>query len=337
MKVLITGATGFLGSVLVRRVLAAGDQSVRVLVRAGSATAALDAASADAPQALIERHAGSLDTLADALAAVQGVDLVYHLAAAKRGSAAEVLRGTLATSRNLLDAVRRQPVPPRVVLVSSFGVHATAGLDAHALVDEATALEPSPGRRDVYSHAKLEQERMFRDAHVRHGIGLVVIRPGVIYGEGHCAPSNRVGFGPRFGLFFLFGGDNPLPLTHVENCAEALRFAATHARFDGDTYDVVDEDPPGCRDYLHRYRAVHPGFAIIGVPFRIVCLLAAWVAWLHRVTRGRVPAWLTPYRARATWKPLRYSGAALRVLGFRQPVASAEALTRVFGEDRKRK
>ncbi|WP_440224148.1 NAD-dependent epimerase/dehydratase family protein [Dokdonella sp. MW10] len=327
MAVLVTGATGYLGVALLRRLVADAVPDVRVLVRPGSDTRALDEAVAGADP-VVTRVEGTLDTVEDAARALQGVSLVYHLAAAMRGDVAAIVHGTLTTSRHLRDAAAAMPAPPRIVLASSLSVYGTAVLDDGALVDETTPVEPSPARRDLYAYAKLEQERLFRASLARHGLPLVVLRPGVLYGRGRLAPVARVGFGPRRGVFVAVGGDNTLPLAHVDHCAAALVFAATHARFDGDTYDVVDEDPVSCRDYLSRWRRAHaPGLRVVTLPYAMLLRIAGLSERLRAWSRGRLPAPLTRYRVRATWKPLRYSGERLRALGFRAPGAR-EALER---------
>ena len=326
MTILITGANGFLGTRLVRRLIANGDGPLRLLVRKGSQTGALDTVCSMARSGQVERFTGSLDSVEQAALALQGVTLVYHLAAAKRGSAADVFRGTLETSRNLLDAAIRQSQPPRILLVSSFSVYATADLPAGTRIDESTAMEPCPSLRDVYAHAKVEQERIVREYHRRYALPLAVVRPGVVYGPGHAQPSNRVGIGPRAGVFLQLGGRNTLPLTHVDNCAEAIRFVAARAAFDGDTYNVVDEGSVDCRRYLHEYRTSHRGFLIAPVPRTLLMWASSANRALHRMSRRRVPEWFSPYRSRATWTPFEYSANALRVLGYTQPIPSEEAL-----------
>ena len=139
----------------------------------------------------------------------------------------------------------RRPRLPKVVLVSSFGVYGTAGIKRGALVDEDTPLEPNPERRDTYSQAKLRQEKLFRAYQERHGFPLVVVRPGVIYGPGGTPISSRVGLTVP-GLFLHLGGRNLLPLTYVDNCAEAIVVAGERGASDGQAYNVVDDDLPTC-------------------------------------------------------------------------------------------
>ena len=109
----------------------------------------------------------------------------------------------------------------RFVLVSSFGVYGVADLPRGHLLDESTPLEPHPERRDLYSQAKLRQEKLFREYEPKLGLDLVVVRPGVIYGPGGNAMSSRVGL-DVFGVFLDMGRKNILPLTYVENCAYQL-------------------------------------------------------------------------------------------------------------------
>ena len=324
----MTGGTGYLGQALLRTLAAEGFR-LRAIVRPESDISALDAIDDAHPETPIERIRCHLDAAVDAVfEALSGVDVVFHLASALSGGPEAVMRGTLATSSILLDAIQQLAVPPRVVLVGSIAVHDTAGLADGATVDARTALDPRPALRDAYTHAKIQQELMFRERCTRHGIPLAVVRPGIIHGPGRAGPSARVGFAvPAAGVFLLIGGDNPLPLVHVDNCAAALTHVAKAAAFDGEAFNVIDEPLPGCRAYLERYRAAHrPAMRIVAVPSTIGRLAARLSPMLHAHSRGRLPLLLSPYRWRSSWRPFRYDSAGLRSVGFVPPLAGEAAL-----------
>jgi len=210
MKVLVTGANGFLGAALVERLLVHGIERPCCLVRAGSDRSRLDDVQSRHPEQSIELVEGSLATVDAAAKLFDGVDLVFHLAATMSGAAADMFLGTVVASDHLLRALPRET---RVVLVSSFGVYGPAGLPRGSVIDESTPLEPHPERRDIYSQAKRRQERLFSEHAERHGTALTILRPGVIYGPGGGAMSGRVGL-QLPALFLHLGGDNVLPAAY---------------------------------------------------------------------------------------------------------------------------
>ncbi len=327
--ILVTGSNGFLGCAVVDRLLTRGARGLRLLVREGSDRARLDAVLARHPGGAAEVVIGTLDSQAGAAALLHGVDQILHLAASMRGKPADMFTATVVSSRHLLDAIVAREEKPRVLLVSSFGVYGVGDLPPDEVVDEATPLEQHPALRDPYSHAKLEQEKLFASYHRRHGVPLAVLRPGVIYGPGGAALSPRVGL-RLAGVFLFLGGENPLPLTYVDNCAEAICVAAERARFDGDAYNVVDDELVTCAEYLGRYRREVERLRYVGLPYSVTVALSGAVALSSRLSRGKVPALLSPYRARATWKRHRFSNEKLRGLGFAPIVSTEEGLSRTF-------
>src|SRR6202521_4519778 len=328
MRVLVTGAAGFLGRALIERLLAHGYTGIRCNVRRRTDIPRLEA--------LLERHArnsleycvGNLRYRDDAARAVDDVQLIFHLAAGKKGTAADLFLDSVVASRNLLDAVADRK-PMRIVLVSSFGVYGVAGLGRGTRVNEQTVLEPHPEWRDHYSYAKLRQEQLFWEYHQRNGFELVVLRPGVIYGPDGGHFSNRVGL--TIGKWQLhLVGSNPLPLSYVNNFAHAVVVAGTHQRAAGQVYNGHGDDLPTCREYLRAYRKHVVNIRSISVPYFGVRLLSAMVAKYHRYSKGQLPAILTPYKAASLWGGNRFDNSKLRSIGWRQLVPTAEGLRRSF-------
>jgi nucleoside-diphosphate-sugar epimerase len=328
MKLLITGATGFLGLAVVERLLAHGYANIRCNVRQIQDISKFDPLAKRYPSAQLEYCVGNLKYRDDAVRAVEGVDVIYHLAAGKRGAAADLFLDSVVASRNLLDALSREH-PVRIVLVSSFGVYGVAGLLRGAQVNEQTPFESRPEWRDPYSHAKLRQEELFWEYRQRLGFELVVLRPGVIYGPGGGHFSSRIGL--MVGKLLLsLGGNNLLPLAYVDNCAEAIVVAGTHNSNDGEAYNVHDDDLPTCRQYLRAYKRHVRSIWSFRVPYFCLKLISRCLVQYNRRAKGQLPAILTPYKVATEWAGNRFDNSKLRSIGWRQLVTTAEGLRLSF-------
>jgi nucleoside-diphosphate-sugar epimerase len=290
-------------------------------VRPGHDTTALEALGREVADARIEFVRGNMLNPRDVAAAVEDVDTVYHLAAAMKGSAADMFLNSVVGSRRLLDALATQP-HTKVVLVSSLGVYGVAGLRPGELLDETTMLETQPQKRDPYSYSKWRQEKLFQTYQVRNGFPLVVLRPGVIYGRGGGALSARVGVNV-FGTFLSLGGRNPLPLSHVKNCAEALVVAGNNPAAVGQAINVCDDDIPSCGAYLRAYRRQVKPLRVVPVPYFVMRMISWLVERYHIRSQGQLPAVFTPYRTASLWKGTRFSNRRLKALGW-SPVVRTE-------------
>ena len=328
MRILVTGAAGFLGTALLECLLAHGYRDIRCNVRRRADISKLKVLSGQQSGIRLDYCVGDLRYREDAARAVESVQLIFHLGAGKKGTAADLFLNSVVASRNLLDAVADRK-PMRIVLVSSFGVYGVASLGRGACVNEQTVLEPHPEWRDHYSYSKLRQERLFWEYQQRNGFELVVLRPGVIYGPNGPHFSNRVGL--TIGKCQLhFGGSNLLPLSYVDNCAEAVVVAGTHPRTAGQVYNVHDDDLPTCRQYLRAYRKNVSNIRSISIPYFGVRVLSSMVAKYNRFSKGQLPAILTPYKAASQWGGNRFDNSKLRSIGWKQLVPTAEGLQRSF-------
>ena len=169
-------------------------------------------------------------------------------------------------------------------MVGSFSVYRTEGLARGAVHDESVPIEAVGIEKGAYAHAKTRQEHLLAEYRARFGFETVVLRPGVIYGPGGGAFSSRVGI-RAMGLFFSLGRGAELPLTYVENCADAVARATLHG-VDGRAYNVVDDDLPSCGQYLRGYQARVGGCACCRWPYWLFLLGARCLGATHRCRRG---------------------------------------------------
>jgi nucleoside-diphosphate-sugar epimerase len=329
MKILVTGAGGFLGKAIVERLLAHGQNDLRCMLRDASKARGLEAIAARYPQAQLEFVTVNLRNPHEIPRAVSDADIVIHAAAALKGSPAEMFLDSVVASRNLLEAIANELRSIRVVLISSFGAMGVAELPRGAMVDEKTPLEQHPERRDVYSHTKLRQEQLFWEYHQKYDFDLVVLRPGVIYGPGGGHFSTRVGLN-LFGRFLHLGGKNLLPLTYVDNCAEAIVVAALHESSSGQVYNVVDDDLVTSGQYLSLYKKNVRRVKSVPVPYFALMWGSRMVERYSERSKGQLPAIFTPYKTRAMWAGNQFSNAKLKSLGWKPLLSTREGLERAF-------
>lgn len=335
MKILVTGANGFLGSALVGRLLSRGHTGIRCMVRPGSDRSRLAPLEGRYPGG-VELATGTLNRPADCAAVVDGVDMVYHLAAATGGAPADMFQNSVVATKHLLEAMLATGRAMRLVFCSSFAVYGVAGLPRGAVVDESTPIEPEPDRRDVYSHTKLRQEQLVWQYHRDRGIPTAFVRPGVIYGPGGgAAMSTRVGVN-LFGLFLHLGRRNVLPLTFVDNCAEAIAVIGEREDTSGEAYNVVDDDLVDAREFLARYRKSVKKLPYVTLPFAATRLMSYAVEKYFERSRGQLPAIFTRYKTDSMWKGNRFANAKLKALGWKPLVSTEEGLARHFAHLRER-
>ncbi len=256
------------------------------------------------------------------------MQLAFHLAAGLKGSPADLFLDSVAASRNLLDALGDRK-PMRIVLVSSFAVYGVSSLRRGSMLNEDTPLEPHPEWRDNYSHAKFLQEQLFRSYQQRNHFDLVILRPGVIYGPESGHFSDRVGL-KIGGWQFHVGGGNVLPLTYVQNCAEAVVVAGVHKNSAGKVFNLHDDDLPTSREYLSAYKKHVKNIRSIPVPYIAVQMFSSLLAKYHHFSKGQLPAVLTPYKVANIWARNRFDNSRLHSIGWKPLVSTSEALQITF-------
>ena len=331
-RVLVTGSTGFLGSRVVAALLAHGLGNIRCFARQVSDVTRLEALARDYPEARLDIVRGNLLSRDDCARATKDVRVIYHLAASTgEKSFPEAFMNSVITTRNLLDASIQDGGLRRCVSISSFAVYSNRDKPRRGLLDESCPVDTSPALRgEAYSYAKTKQDELVMDYGAKHAIPYVLVRPGAVYGPGRSGISGRVGSG-AFGVFLHFGGSNVIPLTYVDNCADAIVLAGLVEGVDGEVFNVVDDDLPTSRRFLRLYKRHVRSFRSIPVPRMVSYVLCA--AWEKYSTwsEGQLPPVFNRRAWHAYWKGGRYSNAKLKtMLGWTPRVRTNDALTRYF-------
>jgi dihydroflavonol-4-reductase len=227
--VLITGATGFTGSLLTRKLCQAGC-NVRAIARRSSNIEPLK----DLP---IDWFRGDVYHKETIEAAASNVDYIFHVAALFRSSKdddEEYRLVHLESTKLLADAALKNPDFKRFIHISTMGVH------GH--IPDPPGNEESPyAPGDVYQETKLEAELWIRKFSEDHGLPITVIRPCGIYGPGDMRLL-KIFKMAKWPVFPILGFGRCLyHLVHVEDLTDAMILAATHKNAEGDYFLVGAE------------------------------------------------------------------------------------------------
>jgi nucleoside-diphosphate-sugar epimerase len=257
--ILITGSNGFIGAKVVKTLLDYGFSNLCCFVRPssqlGRLQSVLDQFDAGRNVRLLT---GDLLSREDCRKAVEGVAIIYHLAAGFDKSFAGAFMNSALATRNLLDAFVRYGRPRRFVNVSSFAVYSNLG---------------------------------------------------------------------TFGLFVQVNGSNLLPLSFVDNCAEAIVLAGLKPGVEDETFNVVDNELLTGRQFLRAYKRKVNRFASITLPYSVgyaMCLL--WEKY-SKWSKGQLPPAFNRRRCSAEWKANRFPNWKLRErLGWQPRVPMKQAM-----------
>lgn len=230
MRVLITGATGFLGASLTRRLLE--DQApVRILARNSAAAQPLVAAGAElAPGAITDRAAVQR--------ALEDVTHVYHLAGKLfiPGTPASEYQAThVEGTRLLLECCEEIGVVERFVHCSTTGV---LGVTGDQPADETAPYQPT----NAYEATKMGAERLVR-ARIERGFPAAIVRPGLVYGPGDL---HLLGFfrSIQRGLFRPIGrAPTWVHPIYIADMTEALALCGRDPRAVGEIFHIAGREP----------------------------------------------------------------------------------------------
>ncbi|WP_404789955.1 NAD-dependent epimerase/dehydratase family protein [Altericista sp. CCNU0014] len=325
MKILITGASGFIGRYVVAAALCKG-YDVRAVVRSPQPTLPWP----QHPQ-LEVTHLDLGDT-ARLPKTLEGINTVVHLAAVMSGTREQQRQGTVRATQALVAAMKTSAVQ-HLIAISSFSVYDYLALSPGTILGESLPLETRPDRRDGYTQAKLAQEILVRQFATETDTLLTILRPGIVYGKDHLWNAS-LGVNLKDRLWVCVGDRAILPLLYVEHCADAIVQAIQYPPKSRHTINLIDDDLPTQKAYREALRQVLPDLPPqLVLPWAIVNQISRWAARLPSILPANPPGLLVPARVHARFKPLAYSNTrAKQYLDWTPRFSLQEALSRSLSD-----
>jgi predicted dehydrogenase/nucleoside-diphosphate-sugar epimerase len=240
-RILVLGATGFIGKELVRQLVATG-RGVRLLVRN---TGNLQP---DMRGPLVECQSGDLTSAADIRKAMEGIDCVIHLARSNVKTWAEYREFEIGTTRQVAECALEAGVK-RLVYTGTIASY-YQGAKAR-MISEDTPLDPGIARGNLYARAKTASEELLLKMHKEQGLPVVILRPGVVIGRGGSPFHWGVAMWWHDAVCQTWGaGENKLPLVLVEDVASGLISAMDAQGIEGRSFNLVGEPSLSAQEYL---------------------------------------------------------------------------------------
>lgn len=329
--ILITGANGFIGAKVVETLLSYGFNNLRCFVRPSGNLTTLNKIIGSSDNAKIEVVKGNLLSREDCMAASEGVSLIFHLAAGIEKTFSGCFMNSVVTTRNLLDSNLQNKNLKRFVNVSSFAVYSNWNIRRGEMLDETCEIEDHLIERyEPYVFAKAKQDELVLEYSKKYNIPYVIVRPSVVFGVGKEAIPSRVGIG-TFGIFLHLGGSIRVPITYIDNCADAIVLAGIKKGVDGEVFNIVDDHLPRSREFLKLYKKNVGTFRSVYIPYRIFYSLCYLWERYSQWSQGQLPPAFNRRKCAAYWKGNVYSNEKLKkMLGWKPKIKFDEALKRYF-------
>jgi nucleoside-diphosphate-sugar epimerase len=229
-KALVTGASGFTGGHLCRKLVERGVR-VRILARQSSKLNGLNE---------IEVEPFYCDLATDEIPrqALKGLDIVYHVAAVyrKEGLPEKYFYDVhVGSTRRLLEAARQEGIK-RFVHVSTVGVQ---GNVKYFPAKETAPYNPG----DVYQRSKMAGELTALEYFQKHAYPVTVIRPGAIYGPGDLRFLKLFRAIDK-GLFWMIGnGENFYHLVYIDDLVNGILAAGEREEAVGEIFTIAGQEP----------------------------------------------------------------------------------------------
>jgi nucleoside-diphosphate-sugar epimerase/predicted dehydrogenase len=325
-KILVTGATGFLGSRLIE-VLSERGYQVRALARKLSDIAKLKGLN-------VEIFFGDVANMDSLKPVFEGVDMVVHAAADTSGREDESELSTIQGTKNVVDLCRHSKVK-KLIYISSCSVYGVADYKKGQIVTEESALERFPEKRGYYSDAKLKAEEIITSAMAEGDLPIACLRPGTIFGPGGEIFTPMMGFALGSRLFGIIGnGKFVLPLVYIDNLVDAIIATVEKQESTGKKFNVVDSDNMTKKMYVEvLLKKIYSKSRYIYVPFWLL-YLTVFAQEIALKMLKRKP-FLTRYRLISSQRNILYDSSKIKnELNWKPPYTMRDAVKSVIDHER---
>jgi dihydroflavonol-4-reductase len=228
MRVVVTGATGFIGGVVARQLRVRGDEVVAIVRDPARATDLRDLG--------VELAAGDLSEVDSIIGQLAGADVLLHVAGSYRigirpSERPAMLDANVGTTTRLLDAAAKVGTP-RIVYTSTVNV---LGNTHGEVVDETHMRDLAEGFLSYYDLTKYQAHELVA-ARIARGALIVMAMPGGVYGPGdHSEAGGQLALAHAGKLRYIALGDTGLSWTFVDDVADGIVRILDHGRL-GESY-----------------------------------------------------------------------------------------------------
>ena len=323
-KVLVTGATGFLGKYVLEELVEHGYQ-----VRAFGRNRTIGQSLVNASVTFIQ---GDLTNQEDLTKACQEMDMVVHAGALSTvwGPWEDFYQTNVLGTKYVLEACREAKIE-RLVYVSSPSIYAAP----RDQLDIKESDAPQENRLNNYIRSKLASEKLFKDY---PDVSSVILRPRGLFGIGDTSILPRVlNLSQKIGIPLIGDGRQLMDMTCVENVALAIRLALETPQAAGEVYNITNGEPRTFRNLIEET------LRGLGYPIRyrkisapLVSAISSSLEFIYKSLKLKGEPALTRY----TYYLLRYSqtldiSKAECDLGYRPKITISEGIEQYVQDYRK--
>ena len=327
MKIGITGATGFIGGRLLRKLLSDGHQ-VKCLVRDKQKAKTIEKLGAE----VYFGDLSNLDTLKDF---PEGCDYIFHIAAlvSDWGKKYDFFKSNVQATKELLEASKKHSVKRFIFMSSSTVVWNSSFFKIHNLED-INELYPCPEKyNDYYNESKSAAEKLVMEYNRTSDLETVVLRPSNVWGAGDTVILPRIASAAKKRFLIPMGsGKNNITPCHVDNLVHGMLLAMTNENAPGKVYFLNDGNKIAYYRFIKdqlQAADIHwePKFRI---PYKLGYIISGFMELIFKIIRSKKAPVLTRFAVAALSGNRSYSILrAKKDLGYETVISYTEGMKRL--------